>query len=259
MWIIDLTFLQESVEIFEKFFIEKYYKIHTYSGRCFLIINSAKNYPHLVGIHRQQLSRLGGSEYLFNSIKNNDTTNWSTQMKRVFNNIYPNCIPYGNNDIKITFFPLMPDIFVSNNYVISVNYDRTKRMDNNPFDTEILISDFNDGMSIGMRQRADGSFGFNSWRVEENEEKIMDLYSFQEIDLIKTIEQYEQNNIVFTKEQKLSRKNLWRLSRMVKHRSVSIVESEIKEQILLLAKYDDFEFNKAFGVSVLKINDYFSR
>lgn len=250
MWIIDLTFLQESANIFEKFFIEKYYKIYTYSGKCFLIVNSVKNYPHLVGIHRQQLSRLGGSEYLFNSIKNNDTSGWTEQMKRTFNAVYPYSIPWGNNDIKITFFPLMPDIFIRNNYVISVNYDKTKRTDNKPFDTEILISDFNDGMSIGMKQRDDGSFGFNSWRVEENEGKIMDLYSSQEIDLIKTIEQYEQGNVVFIKEQQLSNKNIWRLSRMVKHKNVSIVESVIKNQVLSLVQYDDCEFEQVFKIAM---------
>ena len=89
--------------------------------------------------------------------KNNDTSSWSYDMKKVFTRIFPNCILYGNNDIKITFFPLMPDIFVKNNYVISVNYDRSRKKDNRPFDTEILISDFNEGMNVGMNQRNDGS------------------------------------------------------------------------------------------------------
>lgn len=247
MWVIDLTFLQESAYIFEKYFISKYYKIHTFSGKTFLVINDVKNYPHLIGIHYQQLRRLKGSAYLLSCIKNNDTSQWTNDMKKVFNRIYPNCIPRGNNDIKITFFPLMPDIFVNNNYVISVNYDRSKRNDNKPFDTEILISDFNEGMNIGMKQRNDGSFGFNSWRVEENENKIMNLYTSQEIDLIKSIEQCENGNITFTKTQTLSEKNLWRLSRLIKNYNVSIVESSIKESILYLSNFDDSDFNKAIN------------
>lgn len=74
-------------------------------------------------------------------------------MKRVFNSIYPSSQPYGLNDIKITFFPLMPDIFTKDNYVISVNYNKDARNDNRVFNTEILISDFNEGMNIGMVQK----------------------------------------------------------------------------------------------------------
>ncbi|MEJ8738094.1 hypothetical protein WKT02_11610 [Erysipelotrichaceae bacterium HCN-30851] len=50
-----------------------------------------------------------------------------------------------------------------------------------------------------MKHRKDGSFGFNSWRVEENEEKIMNLYTSQDIDLKKFIEQYENGNLTSTK------------------------------------------------------------
>lgn len=247
MWIIDLSFLQESANIFEKYFMNKYYKIHTYSGKEFLIINDVKNYPHLIGIHFQQLRRLRGSSFLFSCIKNNDTSQWTNDMKRTFNHIFPNCIPYGNNDIKITFFPLMPDIFINNNYVISVNYDKTRRTDNRSFDTEILISDFNDGMNIGMKQRSDGSFGFNSWRVEENENEIMNLYTSQEIDLIKKIEQYENGYITFTKTQSITEKNLWRLSRLTKNYNVTIIDSPIKNKILFLSNFDDSDFKNALS------------
>lgn len=252
MWIIDLTFLQESANIFQEYFIDKYYKIYTYSGKCFLISNTCKNYPHLVGIRYHHLIRLGGSEYIFECIKNNDTSGWNESTKKAFNKVFPGGVALGNNDIKITFFPLMPDIFIKNNYVISVNYDRNKRTDNKPFSTEVLISDFNDGMSIGMKQRDDGSFGFNSWRVEENESKIMDLYFSQEIDLIKSIEQFEGGINIFTKVQILSDKNLWRLSRLVKNKNATIVDSEIKHKILFLATYEDNEFEQA--INALKLN-----
>ncbi len=75
----------------------------------------------------------------------------------------------------------MPAIFVKDNYVISVNYDCTRRHE------------------YRMKHRKDGSFGFNSWRVEENEEKIMNLYTSQDIDLKKFIEQYENGNLTSTK------------------------------------------------------------
>ena len=98
-------------------------------------------------------------------------------MKKTFMHIYPKGIPHGFNDIKITFFPLMPDLFVKDNYVISVNYDRTSSPTHGLFDTEVLISDFNEGMNIGMKQR-----------VELNESKMMEMYQSQEIDLIESIE-----------------------------------------------------------------------
>lgn len=50
-----------------------------------------------------------------------------------------------------------------------------------------------------MKHRKDGSFGFNSWKVEE---KIMNLYTLQDIDLKKFIEQYENGNLTSTKNQK---------------------------------------------------------
>lgn len=188
MWMIDLAFLQESVNVFEQYFVNKQYKIHTYSGKTFLIVNSIKNYPHLVGIGPHELQRLRGSQFLINCIKNNDTSVWNKNMKKTFTHIYPKGIPHGFNDIKITFFSLMPDLFVKDNYVISVNYDKTSSPTHGSFDTEVLISDFNEGMNIGMKQRDDGTFGFNSWRVELNESKMMEMYQSQEIDLIESIE-----------------------------------------------------------------------
>ena len=54
MWNIDLSFLQESAQIFLDEFVHKYYRIYTKSGQVFLVINTIQNYPHLIGIHRQQ-------------------------------------------------------------------------------------------------------------------------------------------------------------------------------------------------------------
>lgn len=244
MWNIDLSFLQLSANVFKEYFLDKYYKIYTTSGKTYLIINTVQNYPHLVGIKLHKLARLGGSEYLFDSIINNDTDNWSDEKKAVFNSIFPNGVAYGLNDIKITFFPMMPEIFINNNYVLSVNYDKNKREDNKPFDTEVLISDFNEGMNIGMRQKEDMSFGFNSWRVEESEEAIMDMYKNQTIDLIKKIEQYEDGIVKKTKVLKLSYKNIWRLSRLKKDKGTTFLDSEYNEKIDFLTKYDSSEFEK---------------
>ena len=58
MWNIDLSFLQESAQIFLDEFVHKYYRIYTKSGQVFLVINTIQNYPYLIGIHRQQLTRL---------------------------------------------------------------------------------------------------------------------------------------------------------------------------------------------------------
>lgn len=167
-------------------------------------------------------------------------------MKRVFNSIYPNCRPYGLNDIKITFFPLMPDIFANDNYVISVNYDKNARNDNRVFNTEILISDFNEGMNIGMIQKNDFSFGFNSWRVEDSESNIMDMYRNQTVDLIDRIETFKDGTLIHTKTLSLKNTNLWRLSRLVKNYGVTILDSKEADIINFLSIYNDTEFNVAF-------------
>lgn len=174
-------------------------------------------------------------------------------MKMVFNSIYPNSQPYGLNDIKITFFPLMPDIFTKDNYVISVNYDKDARNydkdarnDNRVFNTEILISDFNEGMNIGMVQKNDSSFGFNSWRVEDSESNIMDMYRNQVVDLIDKIETFKDGVLIHTKVLALKDTNLWRLSRLVKNYGVTIVESNDSNKINFLSTYDDSDFVFAF-------------
>ena len=246
MWNIDLSFLQESAQIFLDEFVHKYYRIYTKSGQVFLVINTIQNYPHLIGIHRQQLTRLRGSNYLFSCIQNNDTSSWTDSMKRVFNSIYPNSQPYGLNDIKITFFPLMPDIFTKDNYVISVNYNKVARNDNRVFNTEILISDFNEGMNIGMVQKNDSSFSFNSWRVEDSESNIMDMYRNQIVDLIDKIETFKDGALIHTKALTLKNTNLWRLSRLVKNYGVTIVESNDSNKIYFLSNYDDNDFAFAF-------------
>lgn len=246
MWTIDLSFLQESASIFLEHFINKYYRVNTYSGKTFLIINTVQNYPHLVGIKRPVLGRLKGSEFLFDCILQNDTSVWTDEMKKAFNRIYPNGQAKGVNDIKITFFPLMPEIFVRDNYILSVNFDRTKRPDNKPFNTEVLISDFNEGMNIGMVQRDDNSFGFNSWRVEENEEKIMEMYHYQEIDLIKSVEQFKGGKCVQTKTLSLTEKNLWRLSRLKLNYESTFSKSPYLETIDFLSNYSNYEYDKAF-------------
>ena len=40
MWNIDLSFLQESAQIFLDEFVHKYYRIYTKSGRVFLVIKT---------------------------------------------------------------------------------------------------------------------------------------------------------------------------------------------------------------------------
>lgn len=248
MWLVDLTFLQESANIFEEYFVKKNYKIYTCSGKVFLVINEIKNYPHLIGIRRQILSRLRGSEFLFNCIKNNDTTQWTTSMKRTFYGVYHGGLPFGLNDIKITFFPLMIELFVKDNYIISVNYDKNNATTSGAFDTEVLISDFNEGMNIGMKQRLDSSFGFNSWRVEQNEQEIMNMYSAQEIDLIEKIEQYENGTLLFSNSLNLNKKNYWRLSRLMKNYSSTFLPSSHHEKIVSLSKYEDSDFTNAMNI-----------
>ena len=95
-----------------------------------------------------------------------------------------------------------------------------------------------------MKHRKDGSFGFNSWRVEENEEKIMNLYTSQDIDLKKFIEQYENGNLTSTK-------NFWKESKeiiwLVKNYHVSIIGFSIRENILFLSEFDDTDFDNAIA------------
>lgn len=43
MWNIDLSFLQESAQIFLDEFVHKYYRIYTKSGQVFLVIFKCRN------------------------------------------------------------------------------------------------------------------------------------------------------------------------------------------------------------------------
>lgn len=100
MWIIDLTFLQESARIFKENFIDRYYKTHTFCGKTFLVVNDEKNYPHLIGIRLDQLKRLRESSYLFRCIMENDTAEWTNDMKKDFNRIYPMAFLKGTTILK---------------------------------------------------------------------------------------------------------------------------------------------------------------
>ena len=114
------------------------------------------------------------------------------------------------------------------------------------FNTEILISDFNEGMNIGMVQKNDSSFSFNSWRVEDSESNIMDMYRNQIVDLIDKIETFKDGALIHTKALTLKNTNLWRLSRLVKNYGVTIVESNDSNKIYFLSNYDDNDFAFAF-------------
>ena len=97
-----------------------------------------------------------------------------------------------------------------------------------------------------MRQRNDGSFGFNSWRVEENEQRIMNMYLNQEIDLIKKIESFKEGRLIYTKTLELSKQNLWRLSRLKRNYGASFLTSNIQSKIHFLANFKDDEFDQGF-------------
>lgn len=127
-----------------------------------------------------------------------------------------------------------------------MNYDKNARNDNRVFNTEILISDFNEGMNIGMIQKNDFSFGFNSWRVEDSESNIMDMHRNQTVDLIDRIETFKDGTLIHTKTLTLKNTNLWRLSRLVKNYGVIILDSKEADIINFLSIYNDTEFNIAF-------------
>ncbi|MEG2549718.1 MAG: hypothetical protein RSA06_02720, partial [Erysipelotrichaceae bacterium] len=94
----------------------------------------------------------------------------------------------------------------------------------------------------------DSSFGFNSWRVEQNEQEIMNMYSAQEIDLIEKIEQYENGTLVSSKSLNLNKNNYWRLSRLMKDHSSTFLSSPHYAKIASLSKYKDSDFTNAMNI-----------
>ena len=97
-----------------------------------------------------------------------------------------------------------------------------------------------------MVQKNDSSFSFNSWRVEDSESNIMDMYRNQIVDLIDKIETFKDGALIHTKALTLKNTNLWRLSRLVKNYGVTIVESNDSNKIYFLSNYDDNDFAFAF-------------
>ena len=97
-----------------------------------------------------------------------------------------------------------------------------------------------------MVQKNDSSFSFNSWRVEDSESNIMDMYRNQIVDLIDKIETFKDGALIHTKALTLKNTNLWRLSRLVKNYGVTIVESKDSNKIYFLSNYDDNDFAFAF-------------
>ena len=91
-----------------------------------------------------------------------------------------------------------------------------------------------------MVQKNDSSFSFNSWRIEDSESNIMDMYRNQIVDLIDKIETFKDGALIHTKAL------TWRLSRLVKNYGVTIVESNDSNKIYFLSNYDDNDFAFAF-------------
>ena len=95
-------------------------------------------------------------------------------------------------------------------------------------------------MNIGMVQKNDSSLSFNSWRVEDSESNILDMYRNQIVDFIDKIETFKEGALIHTKSL------TWRLSRLVKNYGVTIVESNDSNKIYFLSNYDDNDFAFAF-------------
>ena len=91
-----------------------------------------------------------------------------------------------------------------------------------------------------MVQKNDSSLSFNSWRVEDSESNILDMYRNQIVDFIDKIETFKEGALIHTKSL------TWRLSRLVKNYGVTIVESNDSNKIYFLSNYDDNDFAFAF-------------
>ena len=203
----DITDIRNCAEYYKRTYLEKYYILTTYSGKCFLLAGNKSNFPHLMGISKNTYRSHGYATAigLFDDIINGQTIN---------TRIVPNRIsPTSKMYVKCLNFCQSDSLFWANNGPISINYNPANSSThlNN---VSILISDMQSGYSMGWIEDSNNIISVNSesqlkkyciatWIDESGnatrqKEKYMPN---QDIDLLKSIIALDKNSAL-VKEKK---------------------------------------------------------
>lgn len=203
----DITDIRKCAEHFKEKYLETYYILTTYSGKCFVLVGNKSNFPHLMGISKNTYRSNGyaTANRLFDDVINGVTV--STRI--IPNNISQTSKMYR----KCLNFCLSDSLFWTNQGPISINYDPANSSThlNN---VAILISDTQSGYTMGWVEDNNNIINVNSesklkkyciatWIDESGnnsaqKEKYMPR---QDIDLLKTIIALDKNSAL-VKEKK---------------------------------------------------------
>ena len=196
----NITDIRNCAEYFKQTYLEKYYILTTYSGKCFILVGSKNNFAHLMGIKKQTYISNGYStaNKLFNDIISGATITPRIIPNRISqtSKMYKKCLNFCRSD----------SLFWTNMGPISINYDPANSS-NHLDHVSILISDTQTGYTMGWVDDSDivinsesklKKYCIATWIDESGnsttqKEKYMPN---QNIDLLKSILALDKNSIL---------------------------------------------------------------
>lgn len=138
----DITHIKSCADFFQQNYLNTFYFLITYSGKSFMLIGEEKNFPHLMGIHKNTYRSNGyrNPKFLYRDIISGN---------QISTRIIPNSIsPTSKMYKKAANFSKSTDIFWKNTGPITINYDpalSTSHLNN----VDILLTDINTGYMLG--------------------------------------------------------------------------------------------------------------
>lgn len=183
--------IQKCANFYKNKFVEQFYIVTTFNKNSFILIAEKNNFPHLMGIKKQQYisNGYGKARKLYDDI----LLGKNISPKIVPINIVPNSKMYN----KALNFCNATDIFADNNNSLIVNYDPAKSS-SNLGNVDRLILSLDSGYMLGCCSSKTvnvsndiqiNSFSISSWIDESNgSQKQKEKYlPNQDVELIHTV------------------------------------------------------------------------
>lgn len=192
--------IKKCADCFKTSFLETFYILTTYSGKCFLLVANKNNFPHSIGVPKDRYQSNGyksGSKLFDDIIQEHPISK-----KIIPEIIVPNSKMYN----KCKNYQEVSDLFWKNNCLMVVNFDptlSTSRLDS----VDILVTDIYLGYSLGWVFDCDININAYSklkkycisTRIDENEGKLADKEKYlpkQDIDILKEVIALNQDSVM---------------------------------------------------------------
>lgn len=194
----DISDIRNCAEYYKRSFLETFYILTTYSGRCFVLVANKNNFPHLMGISKSKYQSNGyrSGNKLFDDIINNQAVSTAIIPRTISttSKMYKKCLHFCDSQ----------RLFWNNSGPVSINYNPAKSsLCLNHVD--ILISDLQSGYSMGWVKDSDipinseskiKKYCISSW-IDENGSSYAQKEKYmpnQDIDILRQVIALDSNS-----------------------------------------------------------------